>query len=102
MQITSNSSHLQIYQHQKSDKINAEQSSTDARPKGPAPKNDSVHFSQDAKLLADAQSVASSSADVRADKVAQLREQVQNGTYQVDAQKIAENILREDMAIFAG
>jgi flagellar biosynthesis anti-sigma factor FlgM len=35
--------------------------------------------------------------DVREEKVAELRNQIQNGTYQVDAQKTAEKLLKEQL-----
>ncbi len=101
MQITSNPNSLQVYQQQ-SEKVAAQntEQAAEAKAKAPEAKSDSVVVSQDAKLLAEAHATATSSPDVRADKVAALREQVQNGTYQVDNTRVAEGILRDDMAIF--
>ncbi len=65
-----------------------------------APKGDSVQLSGDAKMMAEARGVASETSDVRTEKVAALREQVQNGTYKVDNNRIAEGILKEDVEFF--
>jgi negative regulator of flagellin synthesis FlgM len=35
--------------------------------------------------------------DVREDKVAELKNQIQNGTYQPDAQKTADKLLKEQL-----
>ncbi len=68
-----------------------------------SPKGDSVHFSSDAKLLAEANRVAmqEGTADpARTEKVAQLRAQVQSGTYQMDDRAIAQGLAREESALF--
>ncbi len=65
-----------------------------------APKGDQVQLSDSAKMMAQAHGAATEAPEVRADKVAALREQVQNGTYQVDSKKVAEGILKEDMGLF--
>jgi negative regulator of flagellin synthesis FlgM len=35
--------------------------------------------------------------DVREDKVAELKEQVESGTYEIDAEKIAEKMLKDSL-----
>ncbi len=65
-----------------------------------APKGDSVQLSGDAKMMAEARGVATEASDVRTEKVAALREQVQNGTYKIDNNRIAEGILKEDVQFF--
>ncbi len=68
--------------------------------KAAAPKGDSVQLSGDAKMMAEARGVASETSDVRTEKVAALREQVQNGTYKIDNNRIAEGIIKEDVEFF--
>ena len=61
---------------------------------------DSAHFSAEARLLAEARNAAATAPDVREDKVAALRAQVQDGTYKPNSATIARNLLQEDMAVF--
>ena len=49
---------------------------------------DKVALSSEARLLASTMSVANTSPDVRADKVRELKEQVQSGTYKPDIRKV--------------
>jgi negative regulator of flagellin synthesis FlgM len=35
--------------------------------------------------------------DIREDKVAQLKEQIENGTYEIDEEKIADNMLKDSL-----
>ncbi len=92
---------LNIYRNQ------SEQVARSSEQEGPvkaqntaAPKGDSVELSGDAKMMAEAHGVASGTSDVRTEKVAALREQIQNGTYTVDNNRVAEGILKEDMGFF--
>lgn len=59
--------------------------------------SDKVSFSEEATLRSQAMQTARESSGVRAEKVAELKRQVQDGTYQMDNQKIAENIVKEDL-----
>jgi negative regulator of flagellin synthesis FlgM len=60
---------------------------------------DTVALSSTAKMLATAVSTASSSSDVRADKVRELKEQVQSDTYKPDIRKAAANLLRDEVSL---
>ncbi len=105
MQISSQNTALHVYQQQ-TDKT--AQSLTDAATQvSPAKtqaapvQKDSVNFSNDAKLLAEANRAASSEDGSRAEMISRLRSQVQNGTYVPNERGIAEGIMREDSALFA-
>ncbi len=107
MQISSQNNALHVYQ-QRSDAT--AQSQTDLANSGaqnkpqvaPVPaQKDSVTLSNDAKLLAEANRAASTDDGSRTEKIARLRQQVQNGTYVPNERGIAEGILREDSALFA-
>lgn len=61
---------------------------------------DKVSLSEEAKLRSLAMQEAQSHSGVRADRVAELKKQVQDGTYQPDAQKIAKGIVRDELDLF--
>lgn len=65
-----------------------------------AARGDTVNVSQNGHLLSVARSVAHNAPDTRADKVARLREQVENGTYVADSRRIAAAIAREEPGLF--
>ncbi len=52
-------------------------------------KGDEVVLSPMAKEIQEAKKIIDSMPDIREEKVARLKEQIQNGTYQVDGEKIA-------------
>ncbi len=106
MQISSQSNPVQLYQ-QHTDAVS--QVSGDAQVKGDYakvgavsknPQGDSVTFSADAKLLAEATRAASTEDGNRSAMIARLREQVQSGSYTPDPASIAQGIMREDSALF--
>lgn len=61
---------------------------------------DKISVSQDALLLTEARRTAQATPDIRQDKVDAIRMQVENGTYKVDNKLIAENLIREESALF--
>lgn len=66
----------------------AGQGSSAARPRG-----DAVQFSPSVTTIRAAQAAAAKASDIRAERVSEIRTQVQEGTYQVNAQKVAEKLL---------
>ncbi len=60
-------------------------------------KGDSVELSPEAKTLGKAIAVLEDLPDIREEKVAEIRERIENGTYQVDGKDIAEKIIKESM-----
>lgn len=71
-----------------------------ARQISTAGRGDVVTVSHDARLLAEASRAAQDAPDVRTDKVAALRIQVQNGTYKPDSRLIASALINEEPALF--
>ena len=69
----------------------------DEQPDKSAPKTDTVVISDAAKRVQEARAQLDEIPDVREDKVAELRSQIQDGTYQVDAEKTADKLLREHL-----
>ena len=62
-----------------------------------APQQDRLALSRQGQMIADAQRAIASVPDVRESLVAEIRNQVEAGTYTVDHQKAAEGILKEAM-----
>ena len=68
--------------------------------KDSAPKGDNVSVSEDARLLGTALKTAQDTPDTRADRVAQLKEQIASGTYDVSGRAIAEKMVSEELDLF--
>ena len=62
-----------------------------------AHQRDSVELSQNAKDLQAAQEMVSDVHDIRAEKVARLKAQIENGTYTVDEDKTAKQMLKDSL-----
>lgn len=60
-------------------------------------KNDNVILSPRAKELYEAKNILSTCPDVNEEKVAQIKKQIEEGTYQLDSQKIAEKLLKDTL-----
>lgn len=65
------------------------------RPQTEAPEGraDQVEISARARVLQQADRAAREAPEVREERVQELREAIQNGTYQVDARAVAERLL---------
>jgi negative regulator of flagellin synthesis FlgM len=62
-----------------------------------AARTDTVVISDAAKRIQEARMQLDEIPDVRDDKVAQLRNQIENGTYQMDADKIAGKMIVDSL-----
>ena len=80
-----------VNQVQDKDKVDA----TSEQPEKQQTKADTVVLSDTAKKVQDAQKQLEAIPDVREDKVAQLREQIENGTYDMDEEKIAGKMIKD-------
>jgi negative regulator of flagellin synthesis FlgM len=69
----------------------------DNQPEKTAVKTDTVVISDAAKRVHEARRQLEDIPDVREEKVAQLRSQIQSGTYEIDADKIAGKMIREGL-----
>jgi flagellar biosynthesis anti-sigma factor FlgM len=67
--------------------------------KGPGDKASNVNISDGAKSRAEAYQkaldIAKGTPDIREDRVASIKQQIKDGTYQIDSGKIADGMLRE-------
>jgi len=88
---------VDAYVNQVHDKKQADQATDQA--KESATKTDTVVISDAAKRIQEARAQLDKLPDVREDKVAELRSQIQNGTYQADAEKTAEKLLKEHLRV---
>jgi negative regulator of flagellin synthesis FlgM len=96
MEITPKDSvNIDSYVNQVQDKDKAEV--TSEQPEKQQTKADTVVLSDMAKTVQEAQTQLESIPDVREEKVAALKEQIENGTYEIDADKIADKMLRDSL-----
>lgn len=90
MKITDNQTPIKLVKL--SDKCAAE-----SGPEGPSParRSDRVTLSPQARELLDAQKVLAAIPDVQADKVAEIKARIADGTYRIDSEQIATKMIRE-------
>ena len=98
---------LSAYQAQinRTSQANAQRASNARDPKASAanqsqPAKDTVDVSFAGALRTVAFSTATSTGDVRQEKVDAIRESLDNGTYEIDSQKIALKLLQDESDIF--
>lgn len=82
------------------EKIDRERAEAATKARKAEATGDKVAISEDAALRSVAVRAAMAEPDARAEKIAALKAQIQNGTYEPDNKKIAEGIVREDLSIF--
>lgn len=82
-----------VNQVQEKDKVDA----AAEQPEKQQNKADTVALSNAAKNIQEAQKQLEAIPDVREDKVAELKEQIENGTYEIDAEKIADKMLKDSL-----
>ena len=82
-----------VKQVQDKDKVDA----ASEQPEKQHAKADTVVLSDTAKRVQEAQTQLKSIPDVREDKVAELKEQIENGTYEPDAEKIAGKMIKDSL-----
>ena len=86
---------IDAYVNQVQDKNNI--GTPDNKPEKTAVKADTVVISDAAKRIQEARRQLDDIPDVREDKVSQLRSQIQNGTYEINADKIAGKMIKEGL-----
>jgi negative regulator of flagellin synthesis FlgM len=62
-----------------------------------APKTDTVVISDAAKRIQDAKADLDTLPDVRADKVAEIKSSIENGTYKIQPDKIANKMILDSL-----
>ena len=86
---------VDAYVNQVHEKKQADQAAE--RAKESAVKTDTVVISDAANRIHEARAKLDEIPDVREEKVAELKKQIQDGTYQVDTEKTAEKLLKEQL-----
>ena len=69
----------------------------DSEKEQPAVKEDTVSLSREAKEVAAITQKLEETPDIRDDKVAEIKESIDNGTYNVNGQQAASNMLMESL-----
>ena len=64
---------------------------------GGASPTESVKLSQTAKEIQKIREIVEATPEIRSDKVGQLKREIEAGSYSIDADKVAERILRESL-----
>lgn len=82
-----------VNQVQDKNKIDPSENKSDK----PAAKTDTVVISDAAKRIQEVRSQLDAVPDVNEEKVARLRNEIENGTYEINADKIAGKMLREGL-----
>ena len=60
-------------------------------------KTDKVEISEAAKEIQEVRKQLDNTPDVRSEKVEQLKNQIENGTYEIKSEEIAEKMLKESL-----
>ena len=66
-------------------------------PRQQAIKSDIVVISETAKRIQAAQSLLETTPDVRSEKVAEIKRRIEDGTYEIKPDQIAEKMIRESL-----
>ena len=98
MEITGNSPFARVDAYVKNigKEKNRAQNSPNAAPKEGL-SEDKVALSSEAKQIQEAKRIVDSLPDIREEKVAEIRERIENGTYRVDSEKIAFRMIKESI-----
>ena len=97
MEITPNDNTINIdsYVNNVNDKQKAENTSDKAEKN--VAKTDTVNISDAAKEIQEVRKELDNIPDVRADKVEQLKNQIEDGTYEIKSEEIAEKMLKDSL-----
>jgi negative regulator of flagellin synthesis FlgM len=85
-----------IQQYQKSDAVKKD-AETQAQTGITSTLTEKVDLSAKAKDIQKIKQIVEQTPDVRADKVQALKHQIETGNYQVDAAKVAENLVKQSL-----
>jgi negative regulator of flagellin synthesis FlgM len=86
---------LEAYQKSIRDKNRVHESAK--QPVEGVTKEDKVVLSAEVKRIQEAKKLLDSIPDIREEKVAQIKAQIENGTYQVEEKKLAQKIMKESL-----
>lgn len=88
---------IHAYIHKVNSNAADTQLKTDPTDGAALPVEDNVELSQSVKDVQFANEMIKSIPDVRDDKVARLKSEIENGTYRIDSEKIADKMINESI-----
>ena len=77
-------------------KVSKDSAAPDKAPQNPASTSDTVKLTSDAKLLERLDKTLASLPAVDSERVAEIKSAIENGDYEIDAQAIADAMIRLD------
>ena len=86
---------LEAYQKSIRDKNRVQESGK--QPAEGVTKEDKVVLSAEVRRIQEAKKLLDSIPDIREEKVAQIKAQIENGTYQVEEKKLAQKMMKESL-----
>lgn len=86
---------LEAYQKSIRDKNRVQESAK--QPAEGVTKEDKVVLSAEVRRIQEAKKLLDSIPDIREEKVAQIKAQIENGTYQVEEKKLAQKMMKESL-----
>ena len=82
-----------------SNKVSRDQAAPDKAPRDAASAGDTVNLTNDAKLLARLDETLASLPAVDSGRVAEIKAAIENGDYQIDAEAIADAMIRLERSL---
>ena len=97
MKITDNNPYVNLDAYTKNVKDKERIDNQDTQAPKQVMEEDKVVLSQGAKKIQEAKKLMDSIPDIREEKVAKIKAQIENGTYQVEEKKLAAKIVKESL-----
>ncbi len=97
MKITDNNPYVNLDAYTKNVKDKERIDNQDTQAPKQVMEEDKVVLSQEAKKIQEAKKLMDSIPDIREEKVAKIKAQIENGTYQVEEKKLAAKIVKESL-----
>ena len=97
MEITGKGSSVNMRAYMSNLKDKQKMEPVSEKPVFPKTEGDKVVLSPRAKEIVEAKKIIDSMPDIREEKVAAIKKEIENGTYKVDGKKVALNIIKESI-----
>ena len=97
MEITGKGSSVNMRAYMSNLKDKQKMEPVSEKPVFPKTEGDKVVLSPRAKEIVEAKKIIDSMPDIREEKVAAIKKEIENGTYKVDGDKVAINIIKESI-----
>ncbi len=97
MEITGKGSSVNMRAYMSNLKDKQKMEPVSEKPVSPKTEGDKVVLSPRAKEIVEAKKMIDSMPDIREEKVAAIKKEIENGTYKVDGKKVALNIIKESI-----